>query len=94
MQAFANLTLGELISKEFLNNQEQFERGLACLQKAVTLYSKNAQVFTPGEYSRVNLSLATFYRLKGDFSQAKRHLELAKDKITDKTDRSWLNLVH
>lgn len=84
MQAFANLVLGELISKESLDSQEQCEKGLVYLENAATLYTNNTEVLSAEEYSRVNLSLSTLYRYKGDHAESKRHLELAKDKATDK----------
>ena len=86
MQALFNLVLGELIAKENLDNQEQCEKGLIYLGAAATLYTTNSEVLSVEEYSRVNLSLSTLYRYKGDHGQSKRHLELAKDKMTDKRD--------
>ena len=84
MQAFASMVLGELIAKDFLTSKEQCEKGLKYLTSAVSLYQSNASVLTADEYSRINLSLSTLYRYKGDYVQSKRYLEMAKDKITDK----------
>ena len=84
MSAFASLVLGELISKEYLDSQEQCDRALEYLIAAAELYTRDTKVLSAEEYSRVSLSLSTLYRFKGDQAQSKRHLELAKDKATDK----------
>ena len=78
------MILGEFISKDQLTSKEQCEKGLKYLNSAVALYQQNASVLSADEYSRVNLSLSTLYRYKGDYVQSKRYLEMAKDKITDK----------
>ena len=84
MQAFGSMVLGEFIAKDQLTSKEQCERGLKYLNSAVALYQQNASVLSADEYSRINLSLSTLYRYKGDYVQSKRYLEMAKDKISDK----------
>ena len=54
------------------------------MKEAADLYTHDTKVLSTEEYSRVNLTLSTLYRFKGDQGQSKRHLELAKDKVTDK----------
>ena len=66
MQAFSNLIIGEMISKEYNDSQEQCEKALEHLKTASELYTNNTKVLSQEEYSRVNLSLSTLYRLQGD----------------------------
>ena len=85
LQAFAQLTLGEIAATEHLEDPVRAEAGIVQLLQANELYQQDASLLTTEEYSKVCLSLSTLYRsYKKDTSQAKRWLELAKDKITDK----------
>ena len=73
-----------MIMKDTLDNEDQFKQALTHLENASTIYKNNVEALTSEEYSRVNLSLSTLYRKFGDHAESKRHLELAKDKVTDK----------
>jgi len=79
------MSLGEIASQEYLEDGERAEQGIKFLLKANELYQEDAKILSTEEYSRVCLALSTLYRqYKKDTSQAKRWLELVKDKITDK----------
>lgn len=83
--AFSQMYLGEITSKEYLEDPDRCEKAIEYLLAANDLYQEDASLFTQEEFSRVCLALSTLYRShKKDNSQAKRWLELAKDKITDK----------
>ena len=85
LQAFAQMTLGEIASQEHLTNEEKAEAGIQRLLAANDLYQQDASMLKEEEYSRLCVALSTLYRShKKDTSQAKRWLELAKDNITDK----------
>ena len=83
--AFSQLWLGEIASKEYLEDAKKADRGIEFLIEANVLYQQDASLFNTEEFSRLCLALSTLYRThKQDSSQAKRWLEMAKDKITDK----------
>ena len=85
LQAFAQLMLGELASTEYIENESKAEAGIQQLLATNELYQQDAAILSQEEYSRLCLSLSTLYRsYKKDFSNAKRYLELAKDKMQDK----------
>ena len=85
LQVFAQLALGEIASTEYIEDAERAERGLEYLIEANELYQEDASLFSTDEFGRLCMALSTLYRShKKDTSQAKRWLELAKDKITDK----------
>lgn len=85
LQALAQLTLGEIASQEFLEDEKKADEAIKLLLKANELYQEDAAIMSTEEFSRLCLALSTLYRsAKKDTSQAKRWLELAKDKITDK----------
>lgn len=54
------------------------------LERAFTVYNRNAQILSGEEFSRVCLSLSSVARYLNHNSDAKRYLELARDKTTDK----------
>lgn len=62
LQAFGQMTLGELASKEFIGDAVKAETGIAFLLQANQLYQQDASIFSGEEYSRVCLSLSTLYR--------------------------------
>ena len=79
------LILGELITQESIEDLVKAEDALEKLLKASDLYVEDAKLLSTEEYSRVCLSLSTLYRqVKNDTANAKRWLEKAKDKATDK----------
>lgn len=85
LQAFAQLTLGEIASQEHIEDEIRAENGIHQLLNANELYQQDASILASEEYGRLCMSLSTLYRqFKKDTAQAKRWLELAKDKITDK----------
>ena len=74
--------LGELASTEYIENESKAEAGIQQLLATNALYQQDAAILSQEEYSRLCLSLSTLYRsYKKDFSNAKRYLELAKDKM-------------
>lgn len=84
LQIFSRLTLGEIASQEHLLDDEKAEQGIKFLLEANELYKQDASILSGEEFSRLALALSTLYRsYKKDTTQAKRWLELAKDKITD-----------
>lgn len=84
LQVFARLTLGEIASQEHLLDDARAEQGIEHLVKCNDLYQQDASLLSSEEFSRLAIGLSTLYRsYKKDTSQAKRWLELAKDKITD-----------
>ena len=53
--------------------------------QAHELYQEDASTLTGEQYSRVGLALSTLFRKhRKDTTQAKKWLEIAKDKITDR----------
>lgn len=84
MIAFASLVLGELIVKQSLSEDGAVERARSLLDRAYAVYNHNASVLSAEEFSRVCLSLSTVARHQENSADAKRYLELARDKTTDK----------
>lgn len=62
LQAFAQLTLGEIASKEHLEEPEKAEAGIKALIQANELYQQDAKILDSEEYSRLCIALSTLYR--------------------------------
>ena len=85
LKAFSQLIMGEIASQEHIGDPFKAEVGLQQLLEANQLYVEDASSLSTAEYSRLCIALVTFYReYKQDVSQAKRWLELAREKITDR----------
>lgn len=83
IMAFSNMTLGEMAAQE-LQEAEMAKKAQQYLNDAYNIQTKNASALTVEELSRVCLSLSAVSRHMKNYSDAKRYLELARDKTTDK----------